>query len=338
MASAPLPLALAGLACGSATGIDGVGDGAGGFAGSDPGSGGGGGGGSITKPCMASGCGSVCKPWNYSFGPPGGTITMAQCQSICGQLPLTPCTFGLGATGEILVACQYGCLTGRRPAGLVDTSRAERETLGDYFAEIAFLEAASVDAFRVLARELRHHKAPDSLVRAARRAASDEVRHARMATTLARRAGVTPRAPRIEPRSVRTLEAIAIENAAEGCVRETFGALLATHQARAATSADLRRTFARIAKDETRHAALAWRVARWLDGRLDRGARLRVRAARRVAAERLVRAARAESRQPWSDSVGLPGSRLAVKMADGMHAALWCRGPTKPPRSGRGAV
>jgi hypothetical protein len=185
------------------------------------------------------------------------------------------------------------------------------------------LEAASVDAFRVLARELRHHGAPKSLVRAAERAARDEIGHARAAGALARRWGVMPRAPRVEPRPVRSLEAIAIENAVEGCVRETFGALLATHQARAAASPRLRETFSRIAKDETRHAALAWRVAQWLDGRLDGEARARVRAARRAAAEGLVRSARAESHRDWCEWIGLPGAGVAERMADQMRASLW---------------
>jgi hypothetical protein len=215
------------------------------------------------------------------------------------------------------------CVTGRRPAGFAEASEPVREGFGGYLAELAFLEAASVDAFRVLARELRHHRAPSSLVRAAERAALDEVRHARMMGTLARRCGVTPRTPRIGPRPIRSLEAIAIENAAEGCVRETFGALLASHQARAATSPRVRETFSRIAQDETRHAALAWRVASWLDARLDRDARMRVRTARRNAAEQLVRSARAEARHDWAARAGLPSPCGAAQMAERLGDALW---------------
>jgi hypothetical protein len=144
-----------------------------------------------------------------------------------------------------------------------------------------------------------------------------------MAGALARRCGARPQAARIEARPVRSLEAIAIENAAEGCVRETFGALLASHQARMASSAVVRATFARIAKDETRHAALAWRVARWLDGRLDGEARARVGLARRAAAEELLRSTRAEPRQKWFAAAGLPDSRASGEMARQMDAAIW---------------
>ena len=53
---------------------------------------------------------------------------------------------------------------------------------------------------------------------------------------------------------MRELEAIAIENAVEGCVRESFGALLATWQAKTAGDARVRAAMKRIARDETRHA------------------------------------------------------------------------------------
>jgi hypothetical protein len=144
-----------------------------------------------------------------------------------------------------------------------------------------------------------------------------------MVGALARRCGFEPRSFRVEPQPVKSLEAIAIENAVEGCVRETFGALLATYQAEAATSPIVRETFSRIAKDETRHAALAWRVADWLDARLSGEARARVEAARRAAAEEIVGSARAESRHDWFDWVGLPGSAVAGQMARQMRTALW---------------
>lgn len=44
----------------------------------------------------------------------------------------------------------------------------------------------------------------------------------------------------------------------------------------------------RIARDETRHAALAHDIDGWIRGRLDRAARARVEAARRDATEALL--------------------------------------------------
>jgi hypothetical protein len=69
----------------------------------------------------------------------------------------------------------------------------------------------------------------------------------------------------------------------EGCVRETFGAMVAHWQALHAPDAATRRTFARIARDETRHAALAWSIAKWASQKLDPKSRARLARIRRDA-------------------------------------------------------
>jgi len=56
-------------------------------------------------------------------------------------------------------------------------------------------------------------------------------------------------------------------------VAETWGAVLLTAQAEAASSPALRRFYARIARDEARHSALAVAIDRWLVARLDHDAR-----------------------------------------------------------------
>jgi hypothetical protein len=145
---------------------------------------------------------------------------------------------------------------------------------------MAHLEAASVYAFEVMQAELGRAGAPASLVRAAARAERDERRHAHATARLARRFGGAPVRPRVRPAGRRSLEAMAVENAVEGCVRETFGALLATWQARHAKDATIRRAMTGIARDETRHAALAWAFARWAESRLDASARARIARAR----------------------------------------------------------
>ena len=62
---------------------------------------------------------------------------------------------------------------------------------------------------------------------------------------------------RTRSRAPRRPVEIARENAEEGCVRETFGALLAAHQAAYACDPEVREVMTRIAGDELRHAALA---------------------------------------------------------------------------------
>jgi hypothetical protein len=167
-------------------------------------------------------------------------------------------------------------ISGRRPRGLAPAYVPKRTPLGDYFAANAHLESASVRAFRELARSLDALGAPRRLVSAAHRSAVEERCHARATGRLARRfGGVTsrPRARRVPaPSLVELLE----DDAVEGCVKETFGALLATWQAAHATDPSVRRTMRRIALDETRHAALAWEILGWGMSRVTREERRHV--------------------------------------------------------------
>jgi hypothetical protein len=165
---------------------------------------------------------------------------------------------------------------------LLDVGAAPRAVdVASYLARIAFFEAASVDAFDILARDLGAHRAPASLLRSCRSARNDELRHTRMASTLASRHGASFAAPPAHrPREPRDIEAIAIENAAGGCVREAFGVRLAAWQAEHAPTEELRAFFARLVRDEARHAALAWRIDAWLSPQLDGEARARVVVAR----------------------------------------------------------
>jgi hypothetical protein len=63
---------------------------------------------------------------------------------------------------------------------------------------------------------------------------------------------------------------------------------MATGDAQSHPDPEIRRAMQRIAPDETRHAALAWTIAQWLDTKLNDGARARVRAARDAEARRIV--------------------------------------------------
>jgi hypothetical protein len=158
-----------------------------------------------------------------------------------------------------------------------------------WLARAAFLEAASVDAFRLLRRDLAALGAPRRLLRAASRAARDEKRHARRMRSLARRSGQTPPpASRVTATTLPTLEAMATENAVEGCVREAFGALIACYQAARATDRELAAAMRRIAVDEARHAALALRIDAWARPRLDRKARARMDLAHEEAVNELL--------------------------------------------------
>jgi hypothetical protein len=178
---------------------------------------------------------------------------------------------------QVITICEGRRPEGYGPAGLPATGCE----LGLWLAQAAHTEALSVPAFARLARELKAHGAPRALVDDARRSAREERRHTRMMTALARRHGVRvarPSAPL--PGHVRTLEAIATENAVEGCVRETVGALVARWQAGWARDARIRAAMTVIARDEARHAELAWQVDAWATSRLPGASRQGLAAAR----------------------------------------------------------
>jgi hypothetical protein len=224
--------------------------------------------------------------------------------------------------GPATIACGVCNGVGRRPAGLRRGSRRRgADALGGYFADAARLEAASVVAFDRLRDELARLDAPQELVRVAARSSRDEVRHARVTGRLARRFGAEPGPVRVPRARRRSLEAVAIENAVEGCVRETFGAMLATWQARHATEPSVRAAMKRIAVDETRHAALAWAIDAWACRQLDEPSRRRLDRSRRAAVRKLLRDLGDEMPAAARRSAGLPSAREARAMASAMFEA-----------------
>ncbi len=228
-------------------------------------------------------------------------------------------------TQNASLECGYTpCGTGRRPEGLKPIAKAQGpSSTARLLAATAYLEAASVHAFEHLALELEAHGAPTRLSRAARRAARDEVRHARVIAALAEHEGGVVPEVREQWREVRSLEDMALENAVEGCVRETFGAAIATIQAARAGDAKVRRAMNGIARDETRHAELSWAVARWLSPKLDVAARHRVHEAQDQAIAALARDAAHEPDPSLTEKLGVPSAPQALAVLADLKAALW---------------
>ncbi len=221
------------------------------------------------------------------------------------------CAVCLGADGSV----------GRVPAGLRRGRGARGQGGGAARAAAAELEAARGHAFARLAIELELHGAPRPLVSAAKRARTDESRHARSVARLARRFDGAPRRARVRAVTPsRSLEAIAIENAVEGCVREAYGALLATFQAAHAEDAEARRVYTTIAAEETRHAALAAAVHAWALSRLGLAARRRVAAAHRVAIASL--ANDPAPSPPNAAAIGWPGRDQRRRLARAFAVSL----------------
>ena len=141
-------------------------------------------------------------------------------------------------------------------------------------------------------------------------------------TALATRAGARVSRPRVARRPVRSLEAIARENATEGCVRETFGAVIARMQSVRAEDARIRAAMTPIARDEARHAELSWKVAAWLDGRLDDAARRRVARARARAVAALTVQLRREPEAGTKGPLGLPSANEASRAFAALREAV----------------
>jgi hypothetical protein len=158
----------------------------------------------------------------------------------------------------------WGPTTPSPPSGL--PAHTARRLAATWLAD-ALDEHASVAAFARFALQLLSVGAPVDLVEDAQRASLDEIRHARLCFGLARRYGATHDGPgRLPLHDVRvdgTLVAIAELAAEEGCVGETLGAALATAQLVVAEDPEVVRVLERVATDEQRHAALAWRFIRW---------------------------------------------------------------------------
>jgi len=216
------------------------------------------------------------------------------------------------------------CAIGRRPAGLRTAEAvACEDVLGRHFAAAAHLEAASINAFLRLREELALHGADVALQDAALASAMEEVLHTDVSTRLAHRFGATPRSPEVEALPPRSLFAVALDNAVEGCVRETFGALVAHHQALHARDAQVRSLMTDIAEDETRHAELSWAIDRWAWEQLPASEREALREAQREAVATL----RAEVAAPLDTALvteaGMPSPELAVSLVDSLARDLW---------------
>ena len=270
----------------------------------------------------------------FGIEPTGGDLDDELCTALCQHYTAAD-TWGLYCTladdappDQVHVVCTWttGC-DGRRHACL----RSLGEGVGEdpvtaWLARAAHDEAGSVHAFDALHSELVDHGAPASLLRRVRRAAAEERRHALAVDRLVRARGGRWRRPRLHPMPTRDLRALAIENAVEGCVRETWAALSAAHQAAHARDPAIRTAMLTIAADERRHAELAWAIDAWLLARLGATDRRAVGLARSAAACSLRRGLAARRLAPAVIiDAGVPHGASALRLVTGLAAVLWPR-------------
>jgi hypothetical protein len=262
-------------------------------------------------------------PFDVDAGPArldGGAL---DCVQICAQPSYVggiTCDLGPSSATVDCAIPKY-CL-GRSPEGFAADPGAA-DTVGDYLARAAQLEAASVVAFERLAEELTAHRAPRALIEAASSAAIEETRHARDTQRLATRHGGSALPLGAGVGAVRPLHEVLKENVVEGCVRETYGALVALWQARAAADLAIRESMETIALEEIGHAELAWAIDRWGRRRLGARQRRELDRAKRTAVAELVGASAQPVAPALIETVGLPSPERARGFLRALDRRFW---------------
>ncbi|AKJ01957.1 hypothetical protein ATI61_103676 [Archangium gephyra] len=262
----------------------------------------------------------------------GGFNVIGTRGDTCGaNAALTQFVLEVSASGEVREVSSHilqrgdpNCVIGRRPVGLrASDGVACVDALGRHFASAAHLEAASIKAFLRLREELALHGADVALQDAALASALDEVMHTDVSMRLAHRFGATPGRPEVAESPLRSLFEVALDNAVEGCVRETYGALVGHHQALHARDVEVREAMTRIAEDETRHAELSWAIDRWAREQLPAAERAALREAQREAVATL----REEVALPLDATLvteaGIPTPELAASLVATLEQELW---------------
>ena len=129
-------------------------------------------------------------------------------------------------------------------------------------------EHASIASFGRFALELLALGAPPQLVEGAHRAALDEVRHAQLCFGIASVYAGTPLGPGplpIDERAFSRFDLVSAARAAvlEGCIGETLATVEAERAAELAEPRAVRDALIVIAREESEHAALAYRFISW---------------------------------------------------------------------------
>lgn len=265
------------------------------------------GGSAAAIPSVEEQCETFCndKSWR-SNRPAGGSKIVSPTSS-----PIT-CTCGFEYVDYAAQCIPPGSTEGRRPAGFEPVPTHGTAELGNFFARALQAEAASVAAFRILARELSVHGAPLPLIQAAGRAAAEERGHARLTHALLVRFSGQAVWPEIAPREPRSLWEVAVENEIEGCVNEAYSAFVAAWQTRAAADPWVRAVMSVIAPEEQRHAELAFAISHWMRRRLDHRAQNQLTLARAEAVSQLQLVARRAPSAALVRVAGVPAAASAL--------------------------
>lgn len=217
-----------------------------------------------------AGCLVIDRVWDTSGGMAVGAPTIKGdkcCYPMCNGGVICGRPLGVGdefRTAPIVDRADWIAAHAGQP---VPDDPALRRALAESFAEDGRMEHASIASFARFTLELLAFGAPPDLIVAAQDAARDEIDHARSMFSLASRFAERPVGPGpLDMRGVAPAATLAdaVEAAIrEGCVAETIAAVVAEAQADVAEDAESRRVLQKVARDEGRHAELAWRFVAW---------------------------------------------------------------------------
>lgn len=229
---------------------------------------------------------------------------MRSCHAVrfCGPLPDSgdQCCFWFIAATQFLCPGRPFVVAGRerlpslhdRADWAADVTIApgftpHRQAIAAAWAEQARFEHASIASFSRFVLQLLACGAPAELVADAAAALSEEVDHARLFFGFAsfyadRPIGPGPLDTHDSLNDADGFEPAVLGALREGCIAETISAWHARFAARSARDPVLARTLERVAEEELRHAALAWRFLAWAMPRCRDSLRREVRAALRA--------------------------------------------------------
>jgi len=126
----------------------------------------------------------------------------------------------------------------------------------------------------------------------------------------------------VEPVSFGDLESIAMDNMQEGCIGETWGALVGLYQAKKATDPVIAETMRCIALEEVEHASLSWAIHDWIVPQLDDQAIERVNKLKKKALVKLIKKTSVPVDQNHVLLAGLPEVAVARQLAEKLVQSL----------------
>lgn len=284
-------------------------------------------------------CAALCESLIVKRSQQPGRTTMVGME----DLKVTSCDTTAGAAaGQVQLDCEVtftsinqeyapappGCpprpVPGRMPAGAhIQAPDDTASVLGEYFSSMAAMETAAVTAFRYLTRELEAYQAPEALIAMACQAVQEEIEHAEMAGLLSQAYDAAVPTVEVDDFQLRSLFEVALENAVEGCVNETFAAACGIWQHQHAELDAFKAVMGRVAEEESGHAELSWGIHQWIMPQLTEAQQQHIRAAQAEAIESLHATFQVEENPQVRRAVGLPESADALRLLGELRGQLW---------------